>query len=72
MILKELKVKKAYVQLEKELREAKDEMEWVYNYFSTVTDPALIDASIYQINAVRKKYDYLVIQARQLETGKVS
>ncbi len=69
IVLNELKGKRAYIQLAKEIRETKSEMEWVYNYFSTVTDPALIDASIYQINAVRKKYDYLVLKARQLETG---
>lgn len=60
-------MKKSYRQLANELREAKAEMDWVYNYFSSVTDPELIDASIYQINAVRKKYDYLVMQARKLE-----
>ena len=69
--MKVWKGKKTYGNLAKELREAKAEMEWVYNYFSTVTDPELIDASIYQINAVRKKYDYLVIQARRLEAGNV-
>lgn len=64
---KSLKKRAAYRQVVKELKQAKDEMERVYNYFSTVTEPELIDASIYQINAVQKKYDYLVIQARQLE-----
>ncbi len=57
----------AYQQVVKELKQAKDEMERMYNYFSIVTEPELIDASIYQINAIQKKYDYLVIKARQME-----
>lgn len=66
-----MKKRVAYRQLIKELHQAKDEMEQIYNYFSIVTDPELIDASIYQINAIQKRYDYLVVQARQLERERV-
>ncbi len=38
-------------------------METAYSNFDNVTDPDLIDCYIYEVNAVMKRYKYLLEQA---------
>ena len=42
-----------------ELAKTKIELETAYSNFENVTDPDLIDSSIYEVNAVQQRYKYL-------------
>ena len=46
-----------------ELLQAKHALENAYSGFDNVTDPDLIDCYIYEVNAVMKRYKYLLEQA---------
>ena len=35
-----------------------------YRKFDTITEPELVDACIYEINALRSRYDYAVRRAK--------
>ena len=43
-----------------ELLQAKHALENAYSGFDNVTDPDLIDCYIYEVNAVMKRYKYLL------------
>ncbi len=49
-----------------DLEKTKYELESAYSGFDNVTDPDLIDCYIYEINAVMKRYRYLLNQAAAL------
>ncbi|MDE7017095.1 MAG: YaaL family protein [Lachnospiraceae bacterium] len=49
--------------LREELLQAKHALENAYSGFDNVTDPDLIDCYIYEVNAVMKRYKYLLDQA---------
>lgn len=53
-------------ELEAELRQTQEEMLTVYSHFEQVTDPDLIDCCIYEVNAVQKRYKYLLRQLQAL------
>lgn len=44
-------------------------LETAYSNFQNVVDPALIDCYIYELNAVNKRYEYLLAQARTMEVS---
>ena len=46
-----------------DLEKTKYELETAYSCFDNVTDPDLIDCYIYEVNAVMKRYRYLLNQA---------
>ena len=46
---------------------SKLEMETAYSNFEQVLDPDLIDCYIYEVNAVQKKYKYLLRQIQLLQ-----
>ncbi len=48
--------------LQDEIERVKLEMETAYSNFEQVLDPDLIDCYIYEVNAVQKKYKYLLRQ----------
>ncbi len=50
-----------------ELAQAKCALENAYLGFDNVTDPDLIDCYIYELNAVMKRYKYLLDQAAEME-----
>lgn len=50
-----------------EIRRTKLALESAYSNFENVVDPDLIDCYIYEVNAVQKRYKYLLKQAKQLE-----
>lgn len=50
-----------------ELTQAKYALENAYLGFDNVTDPDLIDCYIYELNAVMKRYKYLLEQAAEME-----
>lgn len=49
-----------------DLEKTKYELEMAYSGFDNVTDPDLIDCYIYEVNAVMKRYRYLLNQAAAL------
>ncbi|MCM1039988.1 MAG: YaaL family protein [Roseburia sp.] len=49
--------------IHEELLQAKYALENAYAGFDNVTDPDLIDCYIYEVNAVMKRYKYLLEQA---------
>ena len=49
-----------------DLEKTKYELETAYCGFDNVTDPELIDCYIYEVNAVMKRYRYLLNQAAAL------
>ncbi len=51
-----------------ELAKTKIELETAYSNFENVTDPDLIDSSIYEVNAVQQRYKYLLRQIKSDET----
>ena len=53
--------------LERELRETRCRLQRAYDAFDLVSDPDLIEAWIFEINAQRAKYAYLLKQRKALE-----
>ena len=51
-----------------DLEKTKCELDTAYRGFDYVTDPDLIDCYIYDINAILKRYKYLLDQAAQFTT----
>ena len=51
-----------------ELAKTKIELETAYSNFENVTDPDLIDSSIYEVNAVQQRYKYLLRQIKSDKT----
>ena len=52
-------------QLIQDLQKARIELEIAYSGFDNVTDPELIDCYIYKLNAVMKRYQYLMQKAAE-------
>ena len=53
-------------QLLEDLRKTRIELEIAYSGFDNVTDPELIDCYIYKLNAVMKRYQFLIQKAAEL------
>ena len=53
--------------IREELRQAKRALEDAYSGFDNVTNPDLIDSYIYELNAIMKRYKYLLEQASNLD-----
>lgn len=49
--------KQAYIDI---IEKAREEMQIAERYFETVSDPDLVDHAIFQLEAARKKYIYLL------------
>lgn len=50
-----------------DLERTRLDLEMAYSGFDNVTDPDLIDCYIYEVNAVLKRYKYLLEQAAKLD-----
>ncbi len=55
----------AHIELMAELKKTQNALDSAYSVFENVTDPDLIDCSIYQINAIQLRYKYLLERAKQ-------
>jgi hypothetical protein len=53
--------------LKLQLEKTRSAMEAAYSNFENVSDPDLIDCYIYELNAVWKRYKFLLKQAKYLE-----
>lgn len=51
--------------IHEELAQARYALEIAYSNFDNVTDPDLIDCYIYEVNAILKRYKYLIEQAAE-------
>lgn len=51
--------------IREELAQTRYALEIAYSNFDNVTDPDLIDCYIYEVNAVLKRYKYLIEQAAE-------
>lgn len=51
--------------LREELAQTRYALEIAYSNFDNVTDPDLIDCYIYEVNAILKRYKYLIEQATE-------
>lgn len=51
----------------RQIRKTLQEQDDMKNYFNNITDPDLIDYSIYYIKALEKKYCYYLKKARKFE-----
>ena len=67
--------KKATQQIEEErrqlmegMKQTRDQLNYAYAQFNIYSDPDLIDACVYEINALQSRYSYFVRQVKQLET----
>ena len=54
-------------QLLYDIDKTKNALDTAYSNFENVVDPDVIDCYIYEVNAVQKRYKFLLDQARQLE-----
>ncbi len=69
----ELPVKdKARRRLLNDLKLTQTELEIAYSGFDNVTDPDLIDCYIYKVNAVLKRYKFLMEKAAELNIIKAA
>ncbi|MFV0344044.1 MAG: YaaL family protein [Anaerocolumna sp.] len=50
-----------------EINKTKLALEAAYSNFENVIDPDLIDCYIYEVNAVQKRYKFLLKQAKEME-----
>lgn len=51
-------------ELKKELCQVQDAMELAYQNLSNVVDPDLIDCYIFELNAIQKKYKFILKQVK--------
>ena len=52
------------------MQETRDQLNFAYAQFNTYTDPDLVDACVYQINALQSRYSYFVRQMKQLDAAR--
>lgn len=64
---KELKAKKAeYRKRADELDSIRSDLRCAYSAFNNVTDPSMTDACIFEISALKSRYNYAVKCLREL------
>ena len=59
-------VERQKITIRDELEEARRALEIAYSGFDNVTDPDLIDCYIYEVNAIMKRYKYLLERAAEM------
>lgn len=64
--------KSSYSDLCREISRTKEEIERADNLFQNASDPDLIDSYIFQGNAARKRYSFLLKQAKNLSPVSLS
>lgn len=56
--------------LVQEIIAARQELDAAYSLFENVVDPDLVSSSIYRINSIQDRYQYLMKQLKAAEAGK--
>lgn len=54
-------------QLMEGMKQTRDQLNYAYSQFNLYCDPDLIDACVYEINALQSRYSYFVRQVKQLD-----
>ena len=49
------------------MAQTRSQLSCAYAQFNTYSDPDLVDACVYEINALQSRYSYYVRQVKQLE-----
>lgn len=57
------------LELRQELWDTARELRYAYARFNFITDPGLIDAGIYDINALKSRYDFLLRKMKALQAA---
>ena len=52
-----------------ELTNLRDALDDAYMRFNAVTEPELVDACVYEINAAQSRYNYMLRKAREYEAA---
>lgn len=52
-----------------DIARTKFDLDIAYSRFENVVDPEMIDSYIYEVNAVQKRYNFLIGRAKQLDAG---
>lgn len=60
-------ISKETSELRNEIEKTKLALESAYSNFENVVDPDLIDCYIYEVNAVQKRYKFLLKKAKELD-----
>lgn len=55
------------LELRQEIWDTAQELRHAYDRFDFVTDPALIEAGIYDINALKSRYDFLLRKMKTMQ-----
>lgn len=50
-----------------EIKQTKASLDLAYSNFENMTDPELIDCSIYELKAAQKRYEYLLSCAKEYD-----
>lgn len=62
--------KKEHFELLEDIARTKCALDSAYSNFDNVVEPDLIDSYIYEVNAVQKRYNFLLECARKLDVDK--
>ena len=54
-------------QLMEGMKQTRDQLNYAYAQFNIYSDPDLVDACVYEINALESRYSYLVRRMKDLE-----
>lgn len=54
-------------QLMEGMKQTRDQLNYAYSQFNLYCDPDLVDACVYEINALQSRYSYFVRQVKQLD-----
>ena len=54
-------------QLLEGMKQTRDQLNYAYSQFNLYCDPDLVDACVYEINALQSRYSYFVRQVKRLD-----
>ena len=57
-------------QLMEGMRETRNQLNFAYAQFNAYSDPDLVDACVYEINALQSRYSYFVRQVKLLDAAR--
>lgn len=57
-------------QLMEGMKQTRDQLNYAYAQFNIYSDPDLVDACVYEINALQSRYSYFVRQVKQLDAAR--
>ena len=57
-------------QLMEGMKQTRDQLNYAYAQFNIYSDPDLVDACVYEINALQSRYSYFVRQMKQLDAAR--